>query len=98
MEQELNFSVGDYLLSKRFGWQYKIISIRYGVAVIQDIVRENVRMKFSLTALCTRVKNDSFAHSPLPFYCLGIVWRCASPLWWGFFMQKNQRFISQKVR
>ena len=67
MEQDLNFSVGDYLLSKRFGWQYKIISIRYGVAVIQDIVRENVRMKFSLSALCTRVKNDSFAHSPLPF-------------------------------
>ena len=67
MEQDLEFSVGDYLLSKRFGWQYKIISIRYGVAVIQDIVRENVRMKFSLSALCSRVKNDSFAHSPLPF-------------------------------
>ena len=67
MVQELEFSVGDYLLSKRFGWQYKIISIRYGVAVIQDIVRENVRMKFSLSALRNRVKNDSFVHSPLPF-------------------------------
>ena len=65
MEQD--FSVGDYLLSKRFGWQYKIISIRYGVAVIQDIVRENVRLKFSLSALHTRVKDDSFVHSPLPF-------------------------------
>ena len=65
--KEFKFAPGDYLLSKRFGWQYKIISIRYGVAVIQDIVRENVRMKFSLSALCTRVKNDSFAHSPLPF-------------------------------
>ena len=67
MVQELEFTVGDYLLSKRFGWQYKIISIRYGVAVIQDIVRENVRMKFSLSALHARVKNDSFVHSPLPF-------------------------------
>ena len=67
MVQELNFSVGDYLLSKRFGWQYKIISIRYGCAVIQDVVRENVRMKFSLSALHTRVENDSFVHSPLPF-------------------------------
>ena len=67
MVEELEFTVGDYLLSKRFGWQYKIISIRYGVAVVQDIVREDVRLKFSLSALRTRVKNDSFVHSPLPF-------------------------------
>ena len=67
MLEELEFTVGDYLLSKRFGWQYKIISIRYGVAVVQDIVREDVRLKFSLSALRTRVKNNSFVHSPLPF-------------------------------
>ena len=67
MVEELEFTVGDYLLSKRVGWQYKIISIRYGVAVVQDIVREDVRLKFSLSALRTRVKNDSFVHSPLPF-------------------------------
>lgn len=67
MKQEFDISVGDYLLSKRFGWQYKVVSIRNGVAVIQDIVRENVRMRFTIRALRNRIKIDSFVHSPLPF-------------------------------
>jgi len=58
--------IGDYLLSKRFGWQYKIVSIRSGAAIIQDITRENVRLKFSLSALRARIKNGSFWHSPHP--------------------------------
>lgn len=65
--KEIHFFVGDYLYSKRFGWQYRIISIRNGAAIIQDIVRENVRLKFTLSALRNRVRIDSFAHSPHPF-------------------------------
>ena len=65
--KEFNFAPGDYLLSKRFGWQYKIISIRNGVAVLQDIVRENVRVRFTLLALRNRIEIDSFVHSPHPF-------------------------------
>ena len=65
--KEFKFAPGDYLLSKRFGWQYKIISIRNGVAVLQDIVRENVRVRFTLLALRNRIEIDSFAHSPHPF-------------------------------
>ena len=65
--KELKFAPGDYLLSKRFGWQYKIISIRNGVAVLQDIVRENVRVRFTLRTLHNRIEIDSFAHSPHPF-------------------------------
>ena len=65
--KEFKFAPGDYLLSKRFGWQYKIISIRNGVAVLQDIVRENVRVRFTLLALHNRIEIDSFAHSPHPF-------------------------------
>lgn len=65
--KEFKFAPGDYLLSKRFGWQYKIISIRNGVAVLQDIVRENVRVRFTLLALRNRIEIDSFVHSPHPF-------------------------------
>ena len=65
--KEFKFAPGDYLLSKRFGWQYKIISIRNGVAVLQDIVRENVRVRFTLRTLHNRIEIDSFAHSPHPF-------------------------------
>ena len=65
--KKMNLAIGDYLLSKRFGWQYKIISIRNGVAVLQDIVRENVRVRFTLLALRNRIEIDSFAHSPHPF-------------------------------
>jgi len=59
--------VGDYLYSARFGWQYKIVSIRNGVAVVQDIIRENVRVRFTLLALRKRIEIKSFIHSPLPF-------------------------------
>lgn len=65
--KEFKFAPGDYLLSKKFGWQYKIISIRNGVAVLQDIVRENVRVRFTLLALRNRIEIDSFVHSPHPF-------------------------------
>jgi len=61
------FKIGDYLLHKRFGWQYKIVSIRNGVAVIQDIVRDNVRLRFTLSALQNRVNVESYLHSPHPF-------------------------------
>lgn len=61
------FKIGDYLLHKRFGWQYKIVSIRNGVAVIQDIVRDNVRIRFTLGALSKRVELESYLHSPYPF-------------------------------
>lgn len=60
------FKIGDYLLSKRFGWQYKIISITNGAVVIQDIVRENVRLRFSMSALENRINIGSFWHSPHP--------------------------------
>ena len=65
--KEFKFAPGDYLLSKRFGWQYKDISIRNGVAVLQDIVREKVRVRFTLRTLHNRIEIDSFAHSPHPF-------------------------------
>lgn len=58
--------VGDYLYSARFGWQYKIVSIRNGVAVVQDIIRKNVRVRFTLLALRKRIEIKSFIHSPLP--------------------------------
>ena len=54
--KEFKFAPGDYLLSKRFGWQYKIISIRNGVAVLQDIVRENVRVRFTLRPCTIELK------------------------------------------
>jgi hypothetical protein len=34
---------------------------------LQDIVRENVRMRFTVRALRNRIEIDSFAHSPHPF-------------------------------
>ena len=61
------FVVGDYLYSPRFGWQYKIVSLRNGVAVLQDLVRENVRVRFTILALQNRIKFNSFVHSPHPF-------------------------------
>jgi len=61
------FVVGDYLYSTRFGWQYKIVSLRNGVAVLQDLVRENVRVRFTILALHNRIKFNSFVHSPHPF-------------------------------
>ena len=59
--------VGDYLYAPRFGWQYKIVSIRNGVAVVQDIIRENVRVRFTLLALKKRIEIKTFIHSSLPF-------------------------------
>lgn len=59
--------VGDYLLNKRFGWQYQVYAIKDGVIFIKDITRENLRLNFNRSALVQRIKNGIYLHSPHPF-------------------------------
>lgn len=61
------FMVGDYILSKRFGWQYRIYAIKNGSIYIQDVVKQNLRLAFSRSALALRIKNEVYLHSPHPF-------------------------------
>lgn len=63
---ETFFRSGDLLRSKRFGWVYRIAIIRNGTAILEDTIKTEVRIKFSLDALRNRVKNDTFVHTPSP--------------------------------
>jgi len=59
-----SFEIGDILKSNKFKWVYKIINIKNGVATLEDINKNTVRVRFTLSALAQRVKNGIFAHRP----------------------------------
>jgi len=60
------FRSGDLLRSERFGWVYRIITVKNGTAILEDVSKESIRIKFSLSALRNRVKYNIFAHTPSP--------------------------------
>lgn len=64
MKEMIQYHIGDTFKSIKFGWIYRVESIKDGVVTLQDIIKKDVRVKFTLRALEERVQKNSFAYIP----------------------------------
>jgi hypothetical protein len=60
-----DFTIGEVFQSPKFKWMYKLERIENGVAILTDIMKPNIRVKFTLNALAERIKKGSFVRVPL---------------------------------